>query len=81
MNSRISIEELEDATAFMAWLVQEHGNVYRPIFERLHKEYEARKRASDQLEVMAAMAELKMSKKHTAQPIPSYALTSPHDHI
>jgi hypothetical protein len=72
----IPLEELEEATAVAAWIVKTYGDTYRPIFERLFHEFQARKNAKnpdDYLDSMAAMAEAMPGKRRTAQPTPLYA--------
>jgi hypothetical protein len=39
----ITISDLEEKLAFMAKIIQLHGDVYWPIFERLENELKARK--------------------------------------
>ena len=76
----ITVEELEEATAFMAWLVQRHGEKYMCIFDRLNRELEEKKAAREVVAAMAAKANLHGERRHIAQPNRAYAQASPQPH-
>lgn len=47
MKNSVTDEMLEQAYIIMAKIIRDHGEKYLPVFNRLHKEREARKAKQD----------------------------------
>jgi len=52
----ISDEVLEECYIYMAFVVETHGDIFLPIFERLHHEREKRKSQKEMLKIARSVS-------------------------